>query len=139
MKTLLLIAITIFFGTGAYAQANELNCTEQAFTFKINLPTGGRGYSSKIGQFNPTQLLSYFRLSGTYNGKQRQPETILSSNFEKASGHSDNYTSLNIILSKKMTFPYLKINNVTGKFTHTTYNHFKLLPMPVVNSSPFFN
>jgi hypothetical protein len=130
MKKLLLIAITTLCSLGAYAQANQLNCTEQALTFKINL----HSYSSKIGRFDPTQLSPDLRLPGKYAGKQNQQEALLPFSSEKGANISDACSSTNIILPKKMTFPYPKINIVTGKFTHTTYDHFKLLPMPVINT-----
>lgn len=140
MKKLLLICITTLLSIGAYAQANELNCTEQAFTFKISLPTGGHSYSSKIGRFDPAQLLPEFRLPFSNAAKQTQPDTNVPPGFEKAFGQADAYPSTNIILPKKMTFLYPKINNVTGKFTCTTYDHFKLLPMPVLNAlAPLLN
>ena len=133
MKTLLLIAITIFFGTGAYAQANELNCTEQAFIFKINLPAGGHNYSSKIGRFDASQLAPEFRLPGAIAGKQNQAESVLLTDFNKKPDSYIAYSLADTIMSKKMTFLYPKINDVTGKFTYTAYDHFKLLPMPVLN------
>lgn len=117
---------------GAYAQANELNCTEQAVTFKINL----HGNSSKIGRFDPVQMGAGFKSSNTYTGKQNPSEIIPENTFNITA----TYTPNNIISSKKMTFPYPKINNVTGKFTLTTYDHFKLLPMSVVNNlTPLLN
>lgn len=134
MKKLLLIVITTFCSIGAYAQANELNCTEQALTFKISLPTGRHNSSSKIGRFDPAQLSPEFRLPVSNVAKQTQQETNVPSGFEKALGQADAYPSTNIILPKKMTFPYSKINTVTGKFTCTTYDHFKLLPMPVTGT-----
>jgi hypothetical protein len=140
MKKLLLIAITTLCSLGAYAQANQLNCTEQALTFKISLPAGVHSYSSKIGRFDPAQLSPEFRLPINNAVKQAQPETKALPSFEKAFGQADAYPSTNITLPKKMTFPYSKINNVTGKFTCTTYDHFKLLPMPVTGTStPLLN
>jgi hypothetical protein len=139
MKKLLLIAITTFCCISAYAQANELNCTEQAFTFKINLPKGGHTYSSKIGRFGPAQLSPGFRLPVTYAGKQNQAESMLPIGFEKNSA-STYYSFADTIMFKKMTFLYPKINNVTGKFNRTTYDHFKLLPMPAINTfTPLLN
>ncbi|WP_114938713.1 hypothetical protein [Mucilaginibacter endophyticus] len=140
MKTLLLIAITTFLSIGAYAQANELNCTEQAFTFKINLPAGGHNYSSKIGRFAPAQQSSDFRMPGAYTSKPNQPETPLPFSLAKKPGASIDYSPADTIMLKKMTFLYPKINNVTGKFTYTAYDHFKLLPMPVLNAlTPLLN
>ncbi|WP_121811088.1 hypothetical protein [Mucilaginibacter kameinonensis] len=140
MKTLLLIAITTFLSIGAYSQANELNCTEQAFTFKINLPAGGHNYSSKIGRFAPAQLSSDFRLPDGYTSKQNQAETILLLGFAKKTSTYMDYSPADTIMLKKMTFLYPKINNVTGKFTYTAYDHFKLLPMPVLNAlTPLLN
>jgi hypothetical protein len=140
MKKLLLIAITILCSLGAYAQANQLNCTEQALTFKIGLPAGGHSSSSKIGRFDPAQLLPEFRLPISNVAKQTQPETNVPPGFEKALGQADAYPSTNITLPKKMTFPYSKINTVTGKFTYTTYDHFKLLPIPVTGAlTPLLN
>lgn len=135
MKKLLLIAITTFCSIGAYAQANELNCTEQAFTFKINLPTG-HNYSSKIGLFNASQLSPDFRLQDVYTSKQNQTDSILLVGFNKKPDPYTAYSSADNILLKKMTFPYPKINIVTGKFNRTTYDHFKLLPMPAINALP---
>lgn len=117
---------------GVYAQANELNCTEQAVTFKINL----HGNSSKIGHFDFSQMPAGFKSSNAYIAKQNPSVTI----FENSFNLTATYTSNNLIVPKKMTFPYPKINCVTGKFTHTTYDHFKLLPMPVVNTlTPLLN
>ena len=137
MKTLLLIAITIFFGTGAYAQANKLNCTEQAFTFKINLPTGARSYSPKIGQFDLARMPTGVESLNVYCEKPNPPEIIPNVGFEKVFTPTVAYNLNNTVSLKKMTFPYLKVNIVTAKFTPTTYGHFKLLPMPVVNLTPF--
>ncbi|WPU97294.1 hypothetical protein SNE26_14820 [Mucilaginibacter sp. cycad4] len=140
MKKLLLIAITTFCSLGAYAQANQLNCTEQALTFKISLPAGGHSPSSKIGRFDPAQISTGFRLPIGSTAKQTQPETNVPPGFEKAFGQADAYPSTNIPLPKKMTFPYSKINTVTGKFTCTTYDHFKLLPMPAIGTlTPLLN
>jgi len=140
MKTLLLIAFTTFLSIGTYAQTNELNCTEQAFTFKINLPVGGHNYSSKIGRFNSSQVSSDFRLPGAYVDKQNQGETPIPFSFVKKTNASIDYSPTDTIMLKKMTFLYPKINNVTGKFTYTAYDHFKLLPMPVLNAlTPLLN
>ncbi|MGF7073530.1 hypothetical protein [Mucilaginibacter sp. R-33] len=133
MKTLLLIAVATFLSIGVYAQANELNCTEQAFTFKINLPAGGRNYSSEIGRFDASQLSPEFRLPGANTSKQNQADSILPAGFNKKPDPYTAYSSADNILLKKMTFLYPKINAVTGKFTYTAYDHFKLLPMPVLN------
>ncbi|SEN58910.1 hypothetical protein SAMN05192574_103611 [Mucilaginibacter gossypiicola] len=140
MKKLLLICITTLLSIGAYAQANELNCTEQAFTFKISLPASGHNYSSKIGRFNSSRLSSDFRLPGTSADKQNQAETTLPFGFAKKTHASLDYSPNDTIMLKKMTFLYPKINNVTGKFTYTAYDHFKLLPMPVLNAlAPLLN
>ncbi|MFC0512741.1 hypothetical protein ACFFGT_00980 [Mucilaginibacter angelicae] len=136
MKKLLLIAITTFCSIGAYAQANELNCTEQAVTFKINL----HGNSSKIGRFDPVQMGAGFKSSNAYTGKQSPSEISPPLSFENTFNPAAAYIPNNTIPLKKMTFPYPKINYVTGKFTPTTYDHFKLLPMPVVNNlTPLLN
>lgn len=140
MKKLLLIAITTLCSLGAYAQANQLNCTEQAFTFKISMPAGGHSYSSKIGRFNSSQLSSDFRLPGTSADRQNQAETTLPFGFSKKTHASMDYSPNDTIMLKKMTFLYPKINNVTGKFTYTAYDHFKLLPMLVLNAlAPLLN
>jgi len=140
MKKLLLIAITTFCSIGAYAQINELNCTKQAFTFKINLPTGGHSYSSKIGRFDASQLSPDFRVQGANAGKQNQADSILPVGFNKKPDPYIAYSSADNILLKKMTFPYPKVNIVTGKFSRTTYDHFKLLPMPAINTfTPLLN
>ena len=134
MKKLLLIAITTFCSIGAYAQANELNCTEQAFTFKIHLPTGGHNYSSKTGRFDASQLSPEFRLPGPNSGKQNQADNMRPVGLNKKPDPYTAYYSADNILLKKMTLPYPKVNIVTGKFSHTTYDHFKLLPMPAINT-----
>ncbi|QTE37444.1 hypothetical protein J3L18_30820 [Mucilaginibacter gossypii] len=140
MKTLLLIAIAIFLSIGVHAQANELNCTEQAFTFKINLPAGGRNYSSQIGHFDASQLSPEFRLSGAITGKQNQAKKMLLNGFNKKPDSYIAYSPADTIMSKKMTFLHPKINRVTGKFTYTAYDHFKLLSMPVLNAlTPLLN
>lgn len=136
MKKLLLIAMTTFCSIGAYAQANELNCTEQAFTFKINLPTGGHNYSSKTGRFDASQIAPEFSLPGANTGKRNQADNMLPIGFDKRPAPHTAYYSADTIMLKKMTFLYPKINNVTGKFNRTTYDHFKLLPMPALNALP---
>ncbi|WP_413668959.1 hypothetical protein ACEN9X_02800 [Mucilaginibacter sp. Mucisp86] len=140
MKKLLLICITTLLSIGAYAQANELNCTERAFTFKINLPSGGHNYSSKIGCSNSSQLPSDFRLPGASADKQNQAKTTLLFGLNEKSAQYTSYSSADTIMFKNMTFLYPKINNVTGKFSRTAYDHFKLLSMPVLNAlTPLLN
>lgn len=140
MKTLLLIAIATFLSIGSYAQANELNCTEQAFTLKLNLPAGGHNSSSQIGRFDASQIAPGFRLPRPNSGKQNQAESMLFIGFNKKPDSYIAYSLGDTIMLKKMTFLYPKINNVTGKFSHTAYDHFKLLPMPVLNAlTPLLN
>ncbi|SDG09775.1 hypothetical protein ACRQ5D_17715 [Mucilaginibacter sp. P25] len=140
MKTLLLIAIATFLSIGVYAQANELNCTERAFTFKINLPASGRNYSSEIGRFDASQLSPEFRLPGANTSKQNQAGSTLLTGFNKKTDSYSAYSPADTIMSKKMTFLHPKINNITGKFTYAAYDHFKLLPMPVLNAlTPLLN
>jgi hypothetical protein len=140
MKKLLLIAITTCLSIGAYAQTNQLNCTEQTFTFKLNLPTGGHRYSSKTGRFDASQIAPEFRLPGANNGKQNQADNMLPISFNKKPDPYTAYYSADTIMFKKMTFLYPKINNVTGKFNRTTYDHFKLSPMPAINTfTPLLN
>jgi hypothetical protein len=136
MKKLLLIAITTCLSIGAYAQANQLNCTEHAFTFKLNLPTGGHSSSYQIGRFDASQLSQELRLPGVNAGKQNQADNMLPIGFNKRPDQYTVYYSADTIMFKKMTFLYPKINNVTGKFTYTAYDHFKLLPMPFLNALP---
>lgn len=140
MKKLLLIAITTFLSIGAYSQANQLNCTEQAFTLKLNLPAGGHNSSSQIGRFNASQIASGFRLPWLNSGKQNQAYNMLPIDIDKRPDPHTAYSSADTIIFKKMTFLHPKINNVTGKFTYTAYDHFKLLPMPVLNAlTPLLN
>ncbi len=136
MKTLLLIAMTTFLSIGSYAQANQLNCTEQAFTLKLNLPAGGHNSSSQIGRFDASQIAPGFRLPGPNSGKQNQADNMLPIGFNKRPDPHTAYSQADTTMLKKMTFLYPKINNVTGKFNRTTYDHFKLLPMPIVNTLP---
>ncbi|QEM05071.1 hypothetical protein DIU31_016690 [Mucilaginibacter rubeus] len=140
MKTLLLIAMTTFLSISSYAQANELNCTEQAFTLKLNLPAGGHNSSSQIGRFDASQIAPGFRLPGPNSGKQNQAYNMLPIGIDKRPDPHTTYSSADTIMFKKMTFLHPKINNVTGKFTYTAYDHFKLLSMPVLNAlTPLLN
>jgi hypothetical protein len=140
MKKFLLITITSLLSFGAYAQVRELNCTEQAASFKINIPSGGHGYSAKIGRLDPSQVPSGFRFSNIAMQKKVLPDAILAAPTEESFSSYANYFPTNVIAPKKMTFLYQKVNSVTGKFTSTTYDRFKLLPMANISTlAPVLN
>ncbi|UOE51281.1 hypothetical protein MTO98_09340 [Mucilaginibacter sp. SMC90] len=140
MKKLLLSTVITLCSVGVYAQINELNCTERALTFKISLPAKRHNYPSKIERFETVQAPAGAGSSNIYFTKQNLTKAIFLYGSEEELSSTSFYTPDNINQIKKMTFLYPKTNAVTGKFNGTAYDHFKLLPMPVINTlSPLLN
>jgi hypothetical protein len=81
-----------------------------------------------------------FRFANVSVQKKTLPDTILAAPSDESVNSYADYFPTNIISPKKMTFLYPKVNSVTGKFTSTTYNHIKLLPMTNLSAlAPFLN
>lgn len=145
MKKLLIVAVAMFIGFGAYAQiespvkwsyaAKRVNATEAVVFLRATIQDGWHIYSQNVKDGGPIKTSFDFTPSKEYSliGATSEPTPV--TKFESAFNMNVSYFEKTVTFQQKIKLKSAKASVVKGKLEYMTCNDHKCLPPEDVDFS----